>query len=89
MEKTPENLLTAGAVVGVIISKVGNLLLRDSTGLRRDIQRLNEKIDVVSTELDLWKGKYYALTEENIKLRAECRDLRSELGSLAASLHKP
>lgn len=38
----------------------------------------DERIDQLMKELDDWKGRYYTLHEENVKLRAQVTELEQE-----------
>lgn len=80
---------TVGVLGAKLIDRVfrhKKIELDDAAKLRRELHleldSMNKRIVALSVELDHWKGKYYALVEENIELKRECADLRASVEEL-------
>lgn len=92
----PEGYGAAG-IAGAIFYKIIDVVLKNRRAesaqirdeLRADVDRLQKQVKELFDEIGTWRTKYYALHEENISLRAECKELRSRLDDLAGDRHKP
>lgn len=91
---SPEVYAAAGALLGGIVTKLGSVLIRrqfsESAQIRKELREeltlLRSEMKAMSGEIDLWKGKYYELTSENLKLMHECRRLEQEISALKTEL---
>ena len=84
---------TVGAILGAgltkLIEKIFGLKKREldeasaiRAELRAELRFLNDRISAVHKELDMWKAKYYTLTEEHLQLRAEYAALKATIDGL-------
>lgn len=79
-----------GMVIGSLITtiltgrqKKTQLIYEEAAALRRemrtDILKLQQQVEELTSDLDEWKEKYYALADENIVLMGRCQKLESEV----------
>jgi outer membrane murein-binding lipoprotein Lpp len=55
--------------------------------LRNDVQRLQAKVDQVTTDLDQWRERYFKLSSDYGTLTARCKHLEIEVDELRKQIN--
>ncbi len=55
-------------------------LIRDE--MRAENESINERLDKVNADVDLWRERYYSMLDKYISIKNECARMRAEIDTL-------